>query len=368
MEKAKISAGEFFSLIMLFNFGTALVVSLGLQAKKDAWLAILLGAAGGCIFFYIYRSLFRLYPQQPLISYIQTILGKYIGWPLGLLYILFFMYGASRDVRDGGEILTSAILDQTPLLIINLSIIATIAYVLYKGIEVLARTAQIYLVTVIALGVISNLLLMYSGMIHINHLLPILRDGWKPVFTTFYSQTLSFPFGEMVCFTMLFPLLQNQKRGVKMGFWAVVCSGLILSYTIALDIAVLGFDIAGRASFPLLTMISKINIGDFIQHLDLIVILTLIICNFFKIATFYYAAVMGATALFNLQDYRKVVAPIGIIILYSSSMIAFDFSGHLEEGNFSLKTIFPLFGEVIPGFLLLIAVIRKKFSQRLQDT
>ncbi|MFP3123670.1 spore germination protein [Ectobacillus funiculus] len=368
MEKAKISAGQFFSLIVLFNFGTALVVSLGLQAKKDAWLAILLGTAGGFIFFLIYRSLFRIYPQQPIISYIQTILGKYIGWPLGLLYILFFIYGAARDVRDGGEILTSAILDQTPLLIINLSIIVTIAYVLYKGIEVLVRTAQIYLVMVLGLGIISNLLLMYGGLVHINNLLPVLRDGWKPVLTTFYSQTLSFPFGEMVCFTMLFPLLQNHKQGVKMGFWAVVFSGLVLSYTIALDILVLGFDIAGRASFPLLTMISKINIGEFIQHLDLIVILTLIICNFFKIAVFYYAAVMGTTVLLNLQDYRKMVAPIGIIILYSSNMIAFDFSGHLEEGNFSLITIFPLFGEIIPAILLLIAVIRKKFSQRLRNT
>ncbi|MGZ4161493.1 MAG: GerAB/ArcD/ProY family transporter, partial [Neobacillus sp.] len=98
MEKAKISAGQFFSLIVLFNFGTALVVSLGLQAKKDAWLAILFGAAGGVILFFIYCSLFRIYPQQPLISFIQTILGKYIGWPLSLLYILFFIYGGARDV------------------------------------------------------------------------------------------------------------------------------------------------------------------------------------------------------------------------------------------------------------------------------
>jgi spore germination protein KB len=127
----------------------------------------------------------------------------------------FFIYGGARDVRDGGEILTSAILDQTPLLIINLSIIVTIAYVLYRGIEVLVRTAQIYLVLVVCLGLISNLLLMYAGVININNLLPILRDGWKPVFTTFYRQTLSFPFGEMVCFAMLFPLLQNDNKAVK---------------------------------------------------------------------------------------------------------------------------------------------------------
>ncbi|GAA3325366.1 hypothetical protein GCM10020331_056960 [Ectobacillus funiculus] len=209
-----------------------------------------------------------------------------------------FIYGAARDVRDGGEILTSAILDQTPLLIINLSIIVTIAYVLNKGIEVLVRTAQIYLVMVIGLGLISNLLLMYAGVIQINNLLPILRDGWKPVFDNIFI-VKHYPslFGEMVCFTMLFPLLQNHKQGGENGILgSSFFSGVALSYTIALDIAVLGFDIAGRASFPLLTMISKINIGEFIQHLDLIVIFNVNYLQFFSRSLFfYYAAVMGTT-------------------------------------------------------------------------
>ncbi len=43
MEKAKISASQLFILMVLFELGSALLVPLAIDAKQDAWLAILLG-------------------------------------------------------------------------------------------------------------------------------------------------------------------------------------------------------------------------------------------------------------------------------------------------------------------------------------
>ncbi|MBZ5751717.1 GerAB/ArcD/ProY family transporter [Metabacillus rhizolycopersici] len=42
MEKAKISVIQFFALMLLFELGSALVISHGMDAKKDDWLVILL--------------------------------------------------------------------------------------------------------------------------------------------------------------------------------------------------------------------------------------------------------------------------------------------------------------------------------------
>ncbi|MGM7724330.1 GerAB/ArcD/ProY family transporter [Metabacillus sp. Hm71] len=47
MEKAKISVIQLFAMMFMFEMGTALVISYGVGAKKDAWLAILLGMCGG---------------------------------------------------------------------------------------------------------------------------------------------------------------------------------------------------------------------------------------------------------------------------------------------------------------------------------
>lgn len=361
MEKAKISPGQLAALMFLFEMGTALVVSLGLKAEKDAWLAILLGLAGGMALFGVYVSLYRRYPELPLTAYAREILGKWIGLLLGTLYVLFFIYGAARDLRDGADLLISSVLDQTPLMAVNAIMILTAGYVLHKGIEVLARTAQIYFAVLIALGVLSNFLLLVSGVIDVNKLLPVLEKGWAPVFRTALSQSFEFPFSEMICFTMLLPYLNKPKQGIKLATVTLMTGGLILSFSTAMNIAVLGVDIAGRATFPLLTAISLVNIKEFIQRMDVLVVMTLIIGDFFKVAVFYYAAVLGATEIFGMQDHRKLVYPIGMIIMLLSVIIAVNFSEHIEEGNFALTSIFLLFGVILPILLWTVAFVRRAF-------
>lgn len=362
MEKAKISPGQLFTLIVLFDLGTAVLRVLAMSAGKDAWLAILLGTAGGLAIFGVYASLFRLYPELPLTGYIRAILGKWIGWPLGLLYILFFIHGAARDLREGGALLLSSVLDQTPLIVGNAVMILSIVYVLNKGIEVLARTGQIFSFILAVLGLLSIFLLFAAGVIDINRLLPVLGNGLGPVIQTTYKQTIEFPHEEVICFAMLLPYLNHRKMGIRAGFAAVLISGIILSFSTALNMAVLGMDIAGRSTFPLLSTIRLINIGEIIQRLDVFVVLTLIIGDFFKVAIFFYAGVLAAADLFRINDHRKLVLPIGVIILFMSMMISGSFIEQIEEGDVLLVTVFLFFGVLVPIFLLAAAGVRKWFG------
>jgi spore germination protein KB len=362
MEKAKISPGQLFTLLLLFDMGTAILRVLATSAGKDAWLAILLGTAGGLAIFGVYVSLYRLYPELPLTGYIRAVLGKWIGWPLGLLYCLFFIHGAARDLREGGDLIITSVLDQTPIIVVDGVMILSIVYVLNKGIEVLARSAQIFIFVLAILGSLSVFLLFAAGVIDINRLLPVLGDGLGPVIQTTFKQTIEFPYEEVICFTMLFPYLNRRKMGIRAGFAAVLISGIILSCSTALNMAVLGIDIAGRSTFPLLSTIRLINIGEIIQRLDVIVVLTLIIGDFFKVAIFFYAGVMAAADLFHLKDYRKLVFPVGIIILFISMMISGSFVEQIEEGDVLLVTVFLFFGILLPTFLLAAAVVRKRFG------
>lgn len=362
MEKAKISPGQLFTLILLFDMGTAIIRVLAIKAENDAWLAILLGSLGGMVIFFVYTSLYRLYPRLPLTGYIRVILGKWLGWPVGILYILFFIHGAARDLREGGDLLISSVLDQTPVLVVNIVMIMSIGYVLNKGIEVLARTAQIFLVILAILALASNFLMFFSGIIEIDRLLPVLGNGWGPVLKMTFKQTIEFPYEELICFTMLLPYLNQAKMGIRAGFGAVLISGLILSYSSATNIAVLGTDIAGRTTFPLLHTVSLINIGEFIQRMDVFVVLTLIVGDFFKVAIFFYAGVMAASDMFQIRDYRKLVHPIGIIILLISMMLSGNFAEQIEEGDILLVTVFLMFGVGIPIILLVAAKVRRKFE------
>lgn len=144
MGKVKIGLGEFFSLTVLFELGTALVVNLGMGAGRDAWLSILIGCAAGLIVFTGYAYLYRKHPDQPFTAYTRQILGKYIGAPVGLLYIVLYINLAARDLRDGSTMLAMSTMHNTPLFILSALMLLSGAYVLHKGIEVLSRTSMVF--------------------------------------------------------------------------------------------------------------------------------------------------------------------------------------------------------------------------------
>jgi len=363
VEKINITPFQLFVLIILFQLGSAIVIAPGVEAKQDAWIAIVLGLSVGTFLFLIYHYLFRQFPDLTLTEYLPKILGKHLGWCVGFLYSLYFLYIGIRVLRDFGDLLVTAILTETPLFIISLLMTLTIVYVVYLGIEVLARTGEFYFLILMIIGFVVNGLFVISGEIEINHLLPVLGDGWKPIIDATFPTLVTFPFGEVVVFTMLLPLLKNKKSALKVGIIGLVFSGILIAFATMMNIAVLGIDIVERASFPLLSAIGKIQIGDFLERLDALAVVSLIVGMFFKIAIFLYAGVFGASILFKVKEYQKLLMPIGIVVLISSMAIAETFSEHLKIGLEIVPTFLHLpFQVYIPVLLVMITLIRKKLT------
>lgn len=364
MEEAKINASQLFVLIVLFEMGSAILFGLGSSAKQDAWITILLGLAFGLLLFLIYYRLYVFYPDLPLTSYLQEILGKWLGRMIGVVYSIYFMYIATRVLRDFGDLLTSTIYTNTPLFVVNTLMILTITYAIHKGIEVIARVGQLYFAVIYFLAIIGMLLIVFSGLIHLENLRPFLENGWKAIFRTTIRETITFPFGEMIVFTMLLPFLNEKKKAKLVCLGGMILAGINITLTTIINIASLGVDSFTQSTFPLLSTISKIQIAEFIERLDVFFMLYLVIGGFFKVTIFYYTAVLGAADIFQFKNQRKLVFPIGFIILIASLTIASNFSEHLLEG---LKFV-PYYIQwpiqiIIPSILLIIAYIKKKTKQ-----
>jgi spore germination protein KB len=339
--------------------GSAILFGIGLGAKQDAWIAILLGLAGGLLLFLVYYHLFKLYPEIPLTSYVQKITGKWIGTLIGLLYTVYFLYQASRVLRDFGELLVTTIYTNTPLYVINTLMILTILYGIHKGIEVIARVGEFYFAIIYIMALLGMLLIMFSGLIHLENLKPILENGLRPVLTMAVSQTLNFPFGEMIVFTMLLPYLNDQKKAKKICIGGMLLSGINIIITTVVNIAVLGEPLFSRSVFPLFSTISKIQMPYFIERLDVLFMLYLMIGGFFKISLYYYVSLMGTADIFKIKNHRRLAFPIGFIILFASITIASDYAEHIKEG----ELVVPLylhwpFQIILPVILLIIAFFR----------
>lgn len=362
MEKAKINASELAALMLLFEIGSAVVVGLGMQAKQDAWMAILIGMAVGFILFLIYDYLYRHHSSLSLIGYLQIILGKWVGRAVAFLYIVYFFYIASRVLRDFGAMLLSSTLPLTPMLVVNMIMMLAAVYACTLGIETIGRASEIFLSIVCMLAVLAIFLLTASNVIDWEHLKPSLEHGWKPVLQTVFPQTMTFPFGEIVAFSMLLPYLNNPLHARRLGLVVILISGIVLSFIIAVNISVLTAYNAENATFPLLRTIGKIRLAGFIERLEAIAIVTLIIGGFFKITIFYYAAVKGTLELFQVGTRKELALWLGLPLLVSSEIIADNYTEHIHIG---LKLV-PLYLHLpfqagIPLLLLIITWVRKGY-------
>ncbi|MCL7748592.1 GerAB/ArcD/ProY family transporter [Halalkalibacter alkaliphilus] len=135
---------------------------------------------GGVLLFLLFDYLFRAYPDLILSGYMKKVFGTYIGWSLSLLYIGFFIYIYARNLREAGDLLVSAAYDQTPLIVVEAAMILVVIYILYKGLQVFFRLAEIYLIIIFSIGEIGNVLMIFSGIIDLSNLSPVFGDGrWK---------------------------------------------------------------------------------------------------------------------------------------------------------------------------------------------
>jgi spore germination protein KB len=360
VEKAKISSFQLFVLIYLFENGSAMLVLIASGAKQDAWITILGAMLGGFILFLIYHRLFQYYPDIPLTEYVQKIAGKGLGSIIAFFYILYFSYLAARVLRDFGELLITFAYPETPLFIINALLMVVIIYTIRKGIEVIARAGELLFAFIYILAFSGFILIVVSGLIDFNNLRPVLEEGIVPVVKIIVTETLYFPFGEVIVFSMLFPYLNNPGKMKRVGLFAMGLSGINLAIVLAVNISVLGVDLYTRSQFPLLTTIQTIRIAEFLERLDVYFLLGIIIGGFFKISIFLYAAVTGMANLFRIAESSRLVYPMGLIILLLSLTIASNYVEHIHEGIKVVSIIHFPFQVVIPFLLLVTAFFKNK--------
>ena len=215
MVKENISLKQLFMLIFNFLLGSAIVVGVGKDAKQDAWIAILLTTLIGIGLMYFYSSINQLLPNKNLFEIMEYCFTRPIAILLSLGYVFYFLYTTSRVIRTFGEMITTAILPITPIEVITFTVLLVIGYIIYLGLEVLARVAEIFTPYVVLFLILLWILLPVSGEIPLHNTQPILGDGIKPILKVMFPSLLVFPFGELVAITIILTSVKELKNSEK---------------------------------------------------------------------------------------------------------------------------------------------------------
>lgn len=361
MEKTKISVFHMFVLIFLFETGSIFLVTVGREARQDAWIAVLLGLFGGLLLFLMFYRLYEYYPDELPTTYVKKIFGKYVGTGIAILYMLYSAYMTAVVMRTFGDYMVTFFYPKTPMFIILLFLLIVMVYAIQRGIEVIGRTGEfLFLITMLIAGLLTILLIL-SRIVELSNLRPILANGFSPVLKATFNDTLYIPFGEMVIFALLLPYVKKTKKMKLTIFTSLFLSGLAIAISKILNIAVLGTDLAEGSLLPTLDLIQSIDVLDYLQRLDVFFIVLIVIGTFIKCLIFFFVAVHGTADVFNIKKPSKLAVPIGFVILMAALFMT---SNTVAQRKLNME-INPLyvhlpFQVIFPFIMLVVAMIKNR--------
>jgi len=345
---------------MLFSLGSAiLIVPSGLtaSAKQDGWIAAAVGTFAGLLLIFLFDALGRRFPNQTLVEYSETVLGKWLGKGVALLYIGYFFLLSSLVLRNIGDFITSITLPETPIQAVHIIFLVIVILGTRLGLEVFMRTAEIFFPWILML--LFLLVVCISPQIQYYKMLPILEEGIKPVLKGSLS-ILGIPYLELVVFLMLYPYVSKLEKAGKALFIGALFAGIVLIMITALCVLVLGSDFTARHAFPSYTLAKKIHFGEFIQRIEVFMGITWFLTIYFKLIVCFYASALGLAQLCRLRSYRILTLPMGVLLIVLS-LIVYPNIVYFREFASQIWTPFAMtFGLVLPVLLLAVASIRKK--------
>lgn len=159
---------------------------------------------------------------------------------------------------------------------------------------------------------------------------------------------------------MILPFINQTNRAAKAFLTGGLLGGVSLGIPLFYCLVVYGPDLTAINIFASFTLIQKVNIGNFFQRIDVVVAIVAFICVYFKATICFYISMVGFAQTLQLNDYRLLSYPMGIILIVFS-IIAYP--NLTYASTFIEQTWMPYastFGIWLPLLLLSVAAVRKR--------
>ncbi len=361
LKNQKISSHQFKILVAMCYIGTSILVtpgSLAAEAKQDAWIASILGFVLSLPIVWIYNSLGDHLHSITLVEYMERLLGKWLGKSISLLFVFFCFINSASLLYIVGDFVTTQIMPETPIEYTNALFVIVMVMGVRLGLETLARSGEILYPWVIGIFVI--LILFLTPNIDVGKIQPIFEHGIKInllgalLYMSYSSLTL-------IVLLMIFPAYVSEFNKAKKGFWrGALMGGFMIIIITLFNILVLGADFTARNVYPTYVLVKRISLADFLERLEAAIATLWIITIFYKIALYFYGAVLGLAQTLNLKDYRPLTLPMAILLIVFSLIIYPNIVYASVWNSSTWLSLVLTFGLFLPLLLLIMAIIRKK--------
>ncbi|WP_379152527.1 GerAB/ArcD/ProY family transporter [Paenibacillus sp. sgz5001063] len=320
----------------------------------DAWISVLLGGGIVMLVILLMVKLSQQFPGKTIYQYSRQIAGRIPGSCLSILLIIYFVIIAGFEIRVFAEITLFFLLEGTPIWAIVIPFIWVGGYLVFGGINAIARVYQILFP--VSLFVLLLCYFLSVKLFDINHLRPLLGDGVLPVIKGLKSTILVFTGGEVVM--TLVAYMQHPKQAVKAMISGISVPLALYLLTVVMSIGGLSIDSVVTSTWPTIDLIRSFEVsGFFFERMEfplLVIWMMQMFCNF---CSFFFNASLGISQIFNVK-----LAPIifGLMpLIFLTTMIPVRINDVFALGD-AIGIMGIVMFILIPCLLSVVWIIRRK--------
>lgn len=325
MPNQTVSVRQGVMMIVMFLLGTTFLVSAGLEAGRDIWIAYILSMAASLVLACMYARMMSLRPGKDFLYILEDFLGRPLSVIFLILMSVYLMQHYAYVVRHFSEFVYTAGSPGTPILVSMLTMGLLSALAVYHGVEVLGKWSELT-VFFVAAFIIGTTILLAKNM-DINHVRPVLEEGLMPAIKGSWMLT-SFPFGQVLAFLFILPPFENRKDPYKILTLGLLLGGFLVFLSSICNVLVLGVPAVERLYYPTFSTLAIIRLGDFIQRMEIVATTIFTVSVFLKATVLLMGVMKSLAKIFRLNDYHFLIMP---VMLLAVNYAYNAYSGHLEH-------------------------------------
>jgi len=363
--KLKVTRTQMMWLIFCINIGLPIYLSGMLKsAMQDAWISVLFAGAVGFITITLAINNAKYYPGQTFIEFSQEVFGKWLGRFWVLPYLAFWMISLGNILRSVVDFVIMALFKQTPILVVVLGVfIAVVFAVVTNGITTIGRCAELmgpFIMMMFILIYILNL-----SNLEYDFLFPIGADsGLLKILAG--SVNMMELYGDSYLLVMVYGFLEKQKNAIPRIYAGLGIAVCFMLFTTLFIILTFGPGLAGKMQYPLYELVRYIEVGEFLQRIEVVMIGLWIFSAFIKLGLYLFCLSYGTAQWLGIKKWKFMIIPISLLAVWAAELPSSLMTIHELFIRFIDPISLPVLYLLLPFVLWMVILFRKRKEEEVQ--
>ncbi len=315
-------------LIIMFIFGSSVVMGVNSEAGQDSWLSVIIAVVLVFPVLMMYARIIKLHPGKGLFEIIETLFGKVSGKIITALMTWYALHLGALVLRNFSEFIQITAMPETPQLPIMIAMLLVTLYLAKSGIATLGKWGIVILPIVIIILLLTIILALKH--MDFTNIMPIMEHSPGKI-TAGALQLFTFPYAETILFLAVAHTLKKGVNPYKLFAYSSGIAAIVLVLVVLRNIETLGVAMVEAEYFPSYVTARIIHYGDFLARIEGSISMNFILAGITKITLCLMATAKGMAKLLGFEDYKQILMPTGLLVLalcaiiYNSTMEMFEF-------------------------------------------